>query len=74
VNATMMGVNYLSVFLGSVISGRLGGFYEKLGPAQFWTLHAAIVCLGGGVILLIGARLRGLLSIAEQQVPRAAVA
>jgi len=74
VNATMMGVNYLSVFLGSMISGRLGGFYEKLDPAQFWTLHAAIVCLGGGVILLIGARLRGLLSIAEQQVPRAAVA
>ena len=74
VNATMMGVNYLSVFLGSVISGRLGGLYEKLDPAQFWTLHAAIVCAGGGVILLIGARLRLLLGAVEQQVPSAAVA
>jgi len=74
VNATMMGVNYLSVFLGSVISGRLGGLYEKLDPAQFWTLHAAIVCAGGAVILLIGTRLRPLLNVPEQQVPRAAVA
>ena len=74
VNATMMGVNYLAVFLGSVISGRLGGLYENLDPAQFWALHAAIVCAGGAVILIIGARLRPLLSTPEQQVPRAAVA
>jgi POT family proton-dependent oligopeptide transporter len=61
VNATMMGVNYLSVFLGSVISGRLGGLYEKLSAAQFWTLHAAIVCTGGCLILLIGTRMRRIL-------------
>src|SRR6185312_1641087 len=28
VNATMMGVYYLAIFLGSTISGRLGGLYE----------------------------------------------
>ena len=71
VNATMMGVNYLSVFLGSVISGRIGGLYERLDPAQFWTLHAVIVCGGAAIILLIATQLRPLLRAAEQNVPRA---
>ena len=74
VNATMMGVNSLSVFLGSVISGRLGGLYEKLDPARFWTLHAVVVCLGGAVILLIGARMRPILESAEQGASHPAVA
>jgi POT family proton-dependent oligopeptide transporter len=58
VNATLMGANTLSVFLGSVISGRLGGLYETLTVSQFWALHAALVGLGGVLMLLIGARLR----------------
>ena len=74
VNATMMGVNSLSVFLGSVISGRIGGLYERLDPAQFWTLHAIIVCVGGAVILAIGARMRPILMMAERSVPRPAIA
>jgi POT family proton-dependent oligopeptide transporter len=74
VNATMMGVNSLSVFFGSVISGRLGGLYEKLDPAQFWTLHAAIVCGGAAVILLIGSRMRPLFVAAEHLASRSAVA
>jgi POT family proton-dependent oligopeptide transporter len=58
VNATLMGANTLSVFLGSVISGRIGGLYETLTASQFWALHAALVGLGGVLMLLIGARLR----------------
>jgi POT family proton-dependent oligopeptide transporter len=69
VNATMMGVNNLSVFLGSVISGRLGGLYEKLDPATFWTLHAVIVCTGAALILLIGTQLRPLVTAEEQHEP-----
>jgi POT family proton-dependent oligopeptide transporter len=58
VNATLMGANTLSVFLGSVVSGRLGGLYETLTASQFWALHAALVGLGGVLMLLMGARLR----------------
>jgi POT family proton-dependent oligopeptide transporter len=58
VNATLMGANTLSVFLGSVISGRLGGLYETLTVSQFWALHGALVGLGGVLMLLVGARLR----------------
>ena len=54
VNATMIGAASLSVFLGSTISGRLGSLYEVLPASQFWTLHAALVGLGGVVFLIIG--------------------
>jgi POT family proton-dependent oligopeptide transporter len=58
----MMGVYTLSVSLGSVISGRLGGLYEKLSPFEFWSLHAALCASGGVMLLLIGAVVsRGLL-------------
>ena len=56
VNATMIGVNNLAVFLGSTISGRLGSLYETLPASQFWALHAALVGLGGVIMLLIGLR------------------
>lgn len=55
VNATMMGVYYLSIFVGSVISGRLGGFYERLTAFQFWSMHAALCAMGGVALLAIGA-------------------
>ena len=58
VNATMMGVYYLSIFLGSTISGRLGGLYETLTAAQFWSLHAALVGLGGVAMLVLGVWMR----------------
>ena len=58
VNAMMIGVYYLSIFVGSAISGRLGGLYERLSSAQFWLIHAAIVAAGGLLILLFTSRLR----------------
>jgi proton-dependent oligopeptide transporter, POT family len=58
VSAVMLGVYYLSIFGGSLASGRLGVFYERLDPPQFWMLHAAIVVAGGCVILLCSGALR----------------
>jgi POT family proton-dependent oligopeptide transporter len=55
VNATMIGVYSLSVFLGSTISGRMGALYETLTASQFWALHAGVVAAGGVILLLIGA-------------------
>jgi POT family proton-dependent oligopeptide transporter len=57
VNATMIGVYSLSIFLGSTISGRMGSLYETLTASQFWALHAGVVMAGGLVMLLLGARL-----------------
>ena len=58
INATMIGIYYLSMFAGSIISGRLGGLYERLSSAQFWLIHAAVVIAGGLLILLFASRLR----------------
>lgn len=58
INAMMIGVYYLSMFAGSVISGRLGGLYERLSPARFWLMHAAIVAAGGLLFLLFAPILR----------------
>jgi POT family proton-dependent oligopeptide transporter len=58
INAMMIGVYYLSIFAGSVISGRLGGLYERLSAAEFWLIHASCVAAGGILILLFSSRLR----------------
>jgi POT family proton-dependent oligopeptide transporter len=58
INATMMGIYALSVSLGSVISGRLGGLYERLSPFQFWSVHAALCACGGVALLAVGAATR----------------
>lgn len=67
VNATMIGVYSLSVFLGSTISGRMGALYETLTASQFWALHAAVVGAGGVILLVIGLRFsRAFLSVTPQ--------
>lgn len=55
VNAMMVGSYYLSIFIGGMVSGWLGRFYEVLSPAQFWLLHAALVGSGALMVLLIRA-------------------
>jgi proton-dependent oligopeptide transporter, POT family len=72
VNATLMGANTLSVFLGSVISGRLGGLYHTVTASRFWALHAALVGLGGVLMLLMGARLRRVFAQVSAARPAAA--
>ena len=57
VNAMMVGVYYLAIFAGSLISGRLGGLYEAVSPTAFWTLHAGIVAAAG--VIFAGLALSG---------------
>ncbi|MEG3125110.1 peptide MFS transporter [Sphingomonas sp. GB1N7] len=55
---TLIGINTLSTFAGSVISGRMGALYERWVPADFWLLHAVIVAGAGLVLLAIGPVIR----------------
>ena len=55
VNAMMVGVYYLSIFAGSLISGRMGGLYESLSPTAFWSLHAGAVALAGAIFAPLAA-------------------
>jgi proton-dependent oligopeptide transporter, POT family len=54
INATMIGGYSLAVFAGSVISGRIGSLYERWPASEFWLLHAALVSIGGVLVLAFG--------------------
>jgi POT family proton-dependent oligopeptide transporter len=64
VRATMMGTAFLSLFLGNITLGWLGGFFETMSALQFWALHAAIAATGGALALLLRRRLERALALA----------
>jgi proton-dependent oligopeptide transporter, POT family len=53
VQATMMGVVFMSLFVSYNLLGWLGRFYETMGPAGFWTLHVGLGVAGGVIALLL---------------------
>ena len=57
VNATMMGLAYMSLFIANNLIGWIGGFYERMSPVTFWAMHAAIGGAGGMLVMLFGRRL-----------------
>jgi POT family proton-dependent oligopeptide transporter len=70
INALMISVYYLSIFAGSVLSGRLGGLYEKVAPAIFWLIHAAIVAACGLLFWLCAPWLRRQLRLPSASVAK----
>lgn len=52
-----MGLAFMSLFISNNLIGWIGGFYEKMTPASFWAMHAAIAAGGGLLVLLFGRRL-----------------
>ena len=64
INATMMGVCFLTLFVANNLIGRIGTYYEKMTPTGFWALHAAIGAAGGIIMLLCS---RSLAPILEPQ-------
>jgi POT family proton-dependent oligopeptide transporter len=54
INATMMGVCFLTLFVANNLIGRIGSYYEKMTPTAFWALHAAIGAVGGLLMILFG--------------------
>ena len=57
VNASLMGFAFMSLFASNTLIGWIGGFYEKMQPAEFWAMHAAIATGGGLIVLSFGRRL-----------------
>ena len=54
VKSTLMGGAFISLFIGTVIMGWVGSFYDQMTPAVFWTLDAAIAI--GGALLIMAVR------------------
>jgi len=57
VNATMMGIAFMSLFVANNLIGWIGGFYEHIGATRFWAMHALISAAGGLLLMLLGRRL-----------------
>jgi POT family proton-dependent oligopeptide transporter len=66
VNATLMGLVFMSLFISNNLIGWIGGFYEKMRPAEFWAMHAAIAAGGGLLVLVFGRRLSRVLRISPR--------
>ena len=56
-NSTLMGLAFMSLFISNNLIGWIGGFYERMTPAAFWAMHAAIAAGGGLLVVLFGRRL-----------------
>lgn len=69
INATMMGVCFLTLFVANNLIGRIGTYYEKMTPIAFWSLHAAIGGAGGLLMILFGGALGRILE--PQPIPSA---
>ena len=59
--STLMGVAFLSPFVGHVLAGWVGSYFDQMSPSTFWAMDAAIALVGAAVILLFRKQLqRGL--------------
>ena len=46
IKSTLMGSAFLALFVGTVIMGWVGSFYDQMTPIAFWTLDASIAIAG----------------------------
>jgi POT family proton-dependent oligopeptide transporter len=67
VRGTMVGAYTVSMFAGSVISGRLGSLYEIWSPTNFWLLHAGLVGLAGLLLFAVAPWVRRSTALAEHR-------
>jgi len=67
INATMMGICFLVLFVANNLIGWIGTFYEQMTPLAFWAMHAGIAAGGGLLVVIFGSSLRRILEPHETQ-------
>jgi POT family proton-dependent oligopeptide transporter len=61
-NATVIGVYYLTFFFGNSLVGWLGARFERMQATEFWLLHAALAAGAGATFLMFKLLLRNRLA------------
>lgn len=74
VNSTMMGLAFVTLFLGSNVVGSLGASYEAMSHAVFWAIHAAIAAAGALIALACRRPLQRALDAAASNDPEERIA
>jgi len=60
--ATLIGAAFLSLFVGNILVGWVGTYYEHMTPMNFWTLEGSIAAAGGVVAFLLAGPLNRILT------------
>ncbi len=56
--STLMGLAFLSPFIGHVAAGWIGSFFDQMSASSFWAMDAGIALVGAVLILLFRKRLQ----------------
>jgi POT family proton-dependent oligopeptide transporter len=48
----LMGVAFLSPFVGHTLMGWVGSYFDQMSPSAFWAMDAAIALAGAAIILV----------------------
>jgi POT family proton-dependent oligopeptide transporter len=65
INSMMLGIYFLAFFLGNVLVGWVGGFYETIPATTFWLMHAGFAVFSGVCFLLFKLFLGKRLNVGE---------
>lgn len=60
--ATLIGAAFLSLFVGNILVGWVGTYYERMTPTNFWTLEGSIAAIGGVLAFLLAKPLNRVLT------------
>jgi POT family proton-dependent oligopeptide transporter len=60
--STLIGAAFLSLFVGNILVGWVGTYYERMTPANFWTLEGGISFIGGVLAFLLAKPLNRVLT------------
>jgi POT family proton-dependent oligopeptide transporter len=52
IGGTMIAIYYLSLFLCNMLVGWLGGLFDKMPSASFWVIHAVLIAVAAGLLIL----------------------
>ncbi len=55
---------YLALFVGTVVMGWVGSFYDQMSGAAFWTMDGAISLVGAALTLAVRRPLERALAVA----------
>lgn len=66
INAMMMAIAYLTIFVSGIGSGYIAGFYETMGPTGFWIMNSLIALTGASIMFLFGRHLKQAMDWLEQ--------
>jgi POT family proton-dependent oligopeptide transporter len=65
IKSTLMGAAFFAPFLGTVIMGWIGSFYDQMVPTAFWTMDAGIAFAGAALLFVLRRPLEKKLRISD---------